>query len=420
MAIKLVREFQQKQNIAFTPQLKKSIDLLQLSRVEMIGKINAEMEDNPFLERESLELDAPNSDYESLISNLASDQSLIDYLQEQIRDLKLTKVEIEIAVMIIGSLNETGMLEISVTELEDLLSYKYSFEVINNVLKEIIQRLEPAGVGGQSFKEIIFLQLQRSNLDQQELSLVREILFNPDLNDLDQVRIALREKYSLSIINTAIHAIKNCDLSPGLDFYKTKFIQPDLKMQLASSGLEVTFIQDNFPKVCLDQDLIMLSKDNQSDLSKGMKEKLVNAKWLVKAVSTRNETVHKVGFLMCQKQAKFLCGDTTELFPLSNIELAKELKLSPSTVSRILREKFIQTPKGVLQMRSLLAHSVSKTRSVTPQRLMDEIQHIILNEPKKLSDQAISNLLNLRGFNLARRTIGKYRKMVNIPNSRNR
>ena len=237
MAIKLVREFQQKQNIAFTPQLKKSIDLLQLSRVEMIGKINAEMEDNPFLERESLELDAPNSDYESLISNLASDQSLIDYLQEQIRDLKLTKVEIEIAVMIIGSLNETGMLEISVTELEDLLSYKYSFEVINNVLKEIIQRLEPAGVGGQSFKEIIFLQLQRSNLDQQELSLVREILFNPDLNDLDQVRIALREKYSLSIINTAIHAIKNCDLSPGLDFYKTKFIQPDLKMQLASSGL---------------------------------------------------------------------------------------------------------------------------------------------------------------------------------------
>ena len=106
--------------------------------------------------------------------------------------------------------------------------------------------------------------------------------------------------------------------------------------------------------------------------------------------------------------------------PVSNIELAKELKISPSTVSRILRSKYIQTPKGAISMKSLLASSVSKTRKVTPMQLMEEIQRIVKEESKKLSDQKISDLLNQRGFNLARRTISKYRKKINLPSSRNR
>jgi len=104
----------------------------------------------------------------------------------------------------------------------------------------------------------------------------------------------------------------------------------------------------------------------------------------------------------------------------SNIELAKELKISASTVSRILRSKYIQTPKGAVSMKSLLASSVSKTRKVTPMQLMEEIQKIINEEKNKLSDQKISDLLNKRGFNLARRTITKYRKKINLPSSRNR
>ena len=123
---------------------------------------------------------------------------------------------------------------------------------------------------------------------------------------------------------------------------------------------------------------------------------------------------------ICLKQADFLSEKSAELKPLSNLELAKELKISPSTVSRILRSKYIQTPKGALSMKSLLASSVSKTRKVTPIQLMEEIQKIIEGEQKKLSDQKISDLLNKRGFNLARRTISKYRKKINLPSSRNR
>ena len=124
--------------------------------------------------------------------------------------------------------------------------------------------------------------------------------------------------------------------------------------------------------------------------------------------------------MICKIQADFLTNKSPELKPLSNIDLAKELKISASTVSRILRSKYIQTPKGAVSMKSLLASSVSKTRKVTPMQLMEEIQNIIEEEREKLSDQRIADILNQRGFNLARRTISKYRKKINLPNSRNR
>ena len=112
----------------------------------------------------------------------------------------------------------------------------------------------------------------------------------------------------------------------------------------------------------LDQDLEELAKDRKNKASKELKEKIGEAKWLIRAINKRNETVQNVGTLICRMQADFLSDKSAELKPLSNIELAKELRISPSTVSRILRSKYIQTPKGAVSMKSLLASSVSKTR----------------------------------------------------------
>ena len=182
----------------------------------------------------------------------------------------------------------------------------------------------------------------------------------------------------------------------------------------------VEFKNDNFPSIILDKELEELVKDKENKANKELKEKMGDAKWLIRAIKKRNETVHNVGTLICQIQSDFLLDKSSELKPLSNIELAKELRISPSTVSRILRSKYIQTTKGAIPMKSLLASSVSKTRKVTPVQLMEEIQKIIQEENKKLSDQKISDMLNKRGFNLARRTISKYRKKINIPSSRNR
>ena len=112
--------------------------------------------------------------------------------------------------------------------------------------------------------------------------------------------------------------------------------------------------------------------------------------------------------------------NTSKINPLTNKELSEELGIHPSTVSRILRSKYIDTPKGIIPLKSLLVSSVSKTRSVTPLQLMQLIDNIIKEEKIPKSDNKILLELNKKGFNLARRTITKYRKKLNIPSSRNR
>ena len=421
MAIKLVREFKQTQQFSITPQLKKSIDLLQLSRLEIINKINHEIEDNPFLKRDfDNELASDFNDMD-LLANLSNTLTLQDHLKSQLQDIKLSNSEKKIALVIIQSLEENGLLQIDLDEIEGLMEYSYSIKEIENVLSNIIHDLEPAGVGARNFKETIYIQLKKQEIPAQELEIVNKILFNPKFSGFEDAKAHLTIHYSEQTLESVVEKIKKCDLSPGLDFESTFIIQPDLEViQDNDQKFNVQFKRDNFPLIGLDEDLEKLVKNKKNNASKELKEKLGEAKWLIRAINKRNETVQNVGTLICKIQADFLSNKSAELKPVSNIELAKKLKISASTVSRILRSKYIQTPKGAISMKSLLASSVSKTRKVTPMQLMEEIQKIVEEERKKLSDQKISDLLNKRGFNLARRTISKYRKKINLPSSRNR
>jgi RNA polymerase sigma-54 factor len=421
MAIKLVREFQQKQHVAITPQLKKSIDLLQLSRVEIINKIHAEAEDNPFLIKELKEdvsFDHYNSDDDGLLSNLTEIVTLQNSLESQLNDLNLVKSQQEIAMTLIQSLDESGLLPMNNEELEGLFNHRIQVDKILNVLIGIIHNLEPAGIGARDFKELILLQLKRKNLVQSQLKLIKEILYNPNFNDFKEAQNELQKTFPPEDINIALDLIKSCDLSPGLDFESTQYIQADIEIIPSAGNLTIGFVEDNFPKLSFDKELENLTKESESSIK--LKEKILDAKWLIRSINKRNETVQKVGTLICQKQSKFLLNDSIQLNPISNVELAKELRVSPSTISRILRSKYIQTPNGIVLMKSLLSASVSKTKKVTPMQLMEEIKEIILNNPNKLSDQKITELLNRRGFGLARRTIAKYRAMLLIPNSRKR
>ena len=421
MAIKLVREFQQKQHVAITPQLKKSIDLLQLSRVEIINKIHAEAEDNPFLIKESKEdisFDHYNSDDDGLLSNLTEIVTLQNSLESQLNDLNLVKSQQEIAMTLIQSLDESGLLPLNNEELEGLFNHRIQVDKILNVLIGIIHNLEPAGIGARDFKELILLQLKRKNLAQSQLKLIKEILYNPNFNDFKEAQNELQKTFPPEDINIALDLIKSCDLSPGLDFESTQYIQADIEIIPSAGNLTIGFVEDNFPKLSFDKELENLTKESESSIK--LKEKILDAKWLIRSINKRNETVQKVGTLICQKQSKFLLNDSIQLNPISNVELAKELRVSPSTISRIMRSKYIQTPNGIVLMKSLLSASVSKTKKVTPMQLMEEIKEILLNNPNKLSDQKITELLNRRGFGLARRTIAKYRAMLLIPNSRKR
>ena len=421
MVIKLVREFRQNQQLSITPQLKKSIDLLQLSRLEIINKINNEIDENPFLKKDFESESVGGFDNEGLIENLPNELSLQKHLEVQLEDIKLNNIEKTIALVIIQSLEENGLLQIDLDEIEALMEFSYSTQEIESVLNNIIQDLDPPGVGARNFKETIYIQLRKKDIPTEELEIANKILFNPKFSSFEDAQADLAIHYSKHSIESVLEKIKKCDLSPGLEFESTHLIQPDLEVIPDSNqNFNVRFRQDNFPLISLDQDLEKQVKNKANKVNKKLKEKIGEAKWLIRSINKRNETVQNVGTLICRIQADFLSDRCAELKPLSNVELAKELKISPSTVSRILRSKYIQTPKGAVSMKSLLASSVSKTRKVTPMQLMEEIQNIVKGEKKKLSDQKISDLLNKRGFNLARRTIAKYRKKINLPNSRNR
>ena len=418
MAIKLVREFQQKQQLAMTPQLKRSIDLLQLSRLEIINKINTEIENNPFLIKESEEALIADYDDEEILANLAEPISLQQSLKNQLNDLSLSESEKKIGITLIQSLENNGLLSMGLEQLEELMRYENTVDEIHTILKDVIQTLDPAGIGARNFKELIFLQLQRKDLSEDQRLLVSEILYNPTLNNFEEAKSELIKKFSIEEIENTLALIKSCDLSPGLNFESIDFIQPDIEIVEEQKTLTVNFINDHFPKLHLDTSLEKLTKENPGNIK--LQEKISEAKWLIKSVEKRNETIKKVGTLICYKQVEFLLNKSIQLNSLSNVELAKELKLSPSTISRILRAKYIQTPKGAVLMKSLLSASVSKTRKVTSLQLMEEIQRVILASPSKISDQKISEKLNQRGFSLARRTIAKYRTKMLIPNSRKR
>ena len=424
MAISLIKEFKQKQKISLTPLLKKSIDLLQLSRYELIQKIDQEIEINPFVEKEitdDFEFDENYNDAD-FDFNVAAVENLRESLINQVNDLSLNDEQKEIALIIVECIDESGQLLEELDEIEEMLSYKYSISDISHVLKDIVQKLEPIGVGFRDFKECIKIQINSKKFNHKIKALCQEILNQNGSESLEEIINTFQKRgYAVKDIEKAMNEIKSCDLSPGLNYENTNYIIPDLKIELKEKSLSVNFINDTFPKIKIDHDLIEKTNTQlKNNPNKELADKIQDAKWLLSSIKKRNDTVMQVGELICKRQISFLQDNPLKINPLSNKSLSDELGLHPSTVSRILRSKYIDTPKGIIPLKSLLVSSVSKTRDVTPLQLMQLIESIIENEKKPKSDNKIAIELNKRGFNLARRTITKYRKKLNIASSRNR
>ena len=423
MAISLIKEFRQTQKVSLTPLLKKSIDLLQLSRYELIQKIESEIEVNPFIEKEELEdFDFKISNSEDFDFEIAASENLRENLIKQITDLSLDKDSSLIALSIIDSLDESGQLIDEIDDLKSIMNFKFNFNEIENILLNVIHKLEPAGIGFRNFKECIKIQIVSKQLPQKIKDIAENILLQSKSDDLDNVRKELvSQGLDVGDIDKAIHEIKSCDLSPGLNFEHTNFVIPDIRIRLENNELYTDFVTDNFPKIKIDEDLLdSMGQELKKIPNKELAEKIQDAKWLISSVKKRNDTIFKVGELICKKQISFFGENPLKINPLSNKELAEELNLHPSTISRILRSKYIDTPKGIVLLKSLLVSSVSKTRNVTPLQLMQLIKNIISEEKNPKSDNKIAVELNKRGFNLARRTITKYRKKLNLPSSRNR
>ena len=422
MGIVLSKNLKQKQNITLTPSLKKSIDLLQLSRFELIKKIEKEIDENPFLQKDQdvNEIDgAYNQDFDF---DIESKVTLHESLVNQLIDFDLNKKQIELSTIIIGCIDENGMLVDEIDEIEELSKYIFNSDEIEEILKNIIQKMTPYGVGYRNYKECIEIQINNKNIPNKIKSLVMKILFNEKLDDLDSIKeILINQGESQKSINEAVNKIKKCDLSPGLNFEKIKFIEPDLRISLNEKVFEVDFIQESFPKIKTDDELINQVKiELKKNKNPELLEKINQARWLMTSVKKRNDTVKKVGEYICSRQISFFDNNPLKINALNNKEIANEVGVHPSTISRILRYKYIETPKGVIPLKSLLVSSVSKIRDISDLQLMKLIKDIIHSEKKPKSDKKIAIELNKKGYGLARRTVSKYRKKSNIPSSRNR
>ena len=187
MAISLSKEQKQSQKISITPQLRKSIELLHLSRFELVQQIEREIETNPFLEKNDYEPDLSNqTSIDDFDFDFAASESLKSSLLNQINDLNLSTSDYEISESIVNSIDETGRLADGLSEIEEFLDYKYTYKTIENNLINIIHELSPSGVGFRDFKECIFLQIKKSNISDIELEIANKILYEISSDDLDE------------------------------------------------------------------------------------------------------------------------------------------------------------------------------------------------------------------------------------------
>ena len=423
MSITLSKNLKQKQSIKLTSSLKKSIDLLQLSRFELVKKIDKEIIENPFLEKNETSIVDHNFNHSDFSFDIESKVNLRESLIKQLDDFHLNEKEIQIAKLIIGCIDESGKLSESTEQIEEISNFIFTEKEIQDVLLNIIHSLHPRGIGFRNHKECIKIQIDnKKNISRVKKDLIGIIIQNEQLDNLSLIKkTALEEGFTEKEFESAIDEIKSCDLSPGLNYGTTEFIEADLKISFINKNFKVEFNDENFPLIKLDKDLIdSVKKELKNKKNQQMMQKINDAKWLLTSVKKRNDTVRNVGEYICSKQISFFEDNPLKLNTLSNKEIADEIGVHPSTVSRILRNKYIDTPKGIMQLKSLLVSSVSKTRDISAIQLMKLIQDIINSEKKPKSDKKITIELNKRGFSLARRTITKYRKKNNIPSSRYR
>ena len=423
MSITLSKNLKQKQSIKLTSSLKKSIDLLQLSRFELVKKIDKEIIENPFLEKNETSIVDHNFNHSDFSFDIESKVNLRESLIKQLDDFHLNEKEIQIAKLIIGCIDESGKLSESTEQIEEISNFIFTEKEIQDVLLNTIHSLHPIGIGYRNHKECIKIQIDnKKNISRVKKDLIGIIIQNEQLDNLSLIKkTALEEGFTEKEFESAIDEIKSCDLSPGLNYGTTEFIEADLKISFINKNFKVEFNDENFPLIKLDKDLIdSVKKESKNKKNKEIMQKINDAKWLLTSVKKRNDTVRNVGEYICSKQISFFEDNPLKLNTLSNKEIADEIGVHPSTVSRILRNKYIDTPKGIMPLKSLLVSSVSKTRDISAIQLMKLIQDIINSEKKPKSDKKITIELNKRGFSLARRTITKYRKKNNIPSSRYR
>ena len=419
--------------LVLTISLKQQLALLLLPKVELEQTIKTELEENPFLEEitnieedyepKIIDLATPSFDEEdfTLDKRLAYKPTFLDFLELQIL-LEFEGEYLKIAKEIIGNLDEKGLLSIAVEEIANKLNVKK--EEVEKVRKKI-KNLEPTGIASKSIEEAIYTQyLEIFGGNDLAKDLIYKDLYN--LNNLDY----LKNKYKIDeeSLKEIICNIKSLKPYPtyGLDIDETKYIEPDIFIYDLGDRFEIKINEAGIPKIKLTNQYkrLISKKELSEETKKFLEEKLQKAIGIVKGIQQRRENLEKIVNILVEKQSEFLRKGKEYLKPLTLKDIANEVGLHESTVSRIVSNKYAYTPLGTIPLKSFFATKLKTSEGeVSTEKVKHLIKQIIENENKSkpLSDEAISKILRKDfGVRIARRTVAKYREELNIPDSRKR
>ena len=449
-------ELRQNQSQKLTPQQIQFIKLLQLSNSNIDSEIKKELEENPVLEEkennrnEEIEI-SNNENYNysqkrinelsdfSRESNISSIESFRESLLNQINYLKLDKNEIIIAKQIIGTLDNDGYLRRDLESIIDDIAFSENTEYSYNEIEEVlfkIQSLEPHGIGARNLEECLIIQIDSINELTNTQTLARKILEESFIDFKKKQFDKIYNKYDESKveINNAFNFIKTLNPKPsgGLeDLEITEFLIPDFVIKKNNEEFIVELASGN-RKINISKKYISIYEDLKSKKNKDketkksydfIKKKIEAAQWFVDALNQRNNTLLKTMNTILKLQIKFFeDGDENDLKPMILKNIAEIIKMDISTVSRIVSSKVAQTDFGVFPLKYFFSEStIKKGDEIVSSRVVKNyLKKIVKGEDKKspLSDDQIEKILQDEGYEVARRTVAKYREQLNIPVAR--
>lgn len=447
-------QLRQNQSQKLSPQQIQFIKLLQLSNSNIEAEIKKEIEENPALEEneKNENIDTVNTENYNYYQksnnensnfnreeNISNTESFRENLISQLNYQKLDKGENIIANQIIGTLDNDGYLRRDLESIIDDIAFAENIEFKNSDIEKVllkIQKLEPAGIAARNLEECLILQIDSIEEPTQNQLLAKKIILENFKEFTNKKFDVIYQKYDhpKNIINNAFDYIKTLNPKPsgGLeDSNLTEFLIPDFIVKKDNNEFIVELASGNKP-LNINKNYISIydelknkkNKDNESKESFDfIKSKLEKAQWFVEALNQRNNTLLKTMNTILKIQKRFFNdGDENDLKPMILKDIAEIIKMDISTVSRIVKSKNVQTDYGIFPLRYFFSESTIKKGDdlVSSKIVKNYLSDLIENEDKSspYSDDQLEKILKKEGYDVARRTVAKYREQLNIPVAR--
>jgi RNA polymerase sigma-54 factor len=424
MALEIRQSLKLAQQPIMTPQLQQAIKLLQLSRMELMDLIRQEQEENPVIE-ESLEpavrTKAVEDDEErpTFENFLTKKTSLSDHLLWQLRLNHFTEDERLIGTLIIGNLNEDGLLQVSLEEIG--AQSGFDPETVQKVIQKI-QAFDPPGVAARDLRECLLLQTQQ--LFPQELLMQRIIGSHLNLLAKKGYPSLVRELgVPLEEIIRATRLISELDPRPGRRFNDDNipYITPDVYVFKVGDEYVVMLNEDGLPKLRINsyyRSILREQAKSSGEAKDYINDKIRSALWLIKSIHQRQRTISRVTKSIVRFQREFLEKGVAYLKPMVLKDVALDVEMHESTISRVTSNKYVHTPQGIFELKYFFNSSINTSRgeNVASESVKEKIRLILAQEApqKPYSDQELVEILKKQDILIARRTVTKYREMLGV------